>query len=63
MHAAPVPTAVAAVDDDRRPGRTARLGRLTRTSLRRFDRYTLEVFNAGTPYRSGNRRPVDQRQP
>ena len=43
-------------DDGRRPGRTARLGRLTRTSLQRFDRYTLDVFNAGTPYRSGDDR-------
>ena len=39
-------------EDGRRPGRTARLGGLTRTSLRRFDRYTLDVFNAGSPYRS-----------
>ena len=37
---------------DRRPGRTTRLGRLTRASLQRFDRYTLDVFNAGSPYRS-----------
>jgi len=37
----------------RRPGRpTTRLGRITRSSLDRFDRYTLEVFNAGSPYRS-----------
>ena len=28
-------------------GRLTRLGRLTRRSLRRFDRYTLDVFNAG----------------
>jgi hypothetical protein len=39
--------------DGRRPGRpTTRLGRITRSSLDRFDRYTLEVFNAGSPYRS-----------
>jgi hypothetical protein len=29
-----------------------RMGRLTRSSLHRFDRYTLDVFNAGTPYRT-----------
>ena len=34
----------------------SRMGRFTR-SLERFDRYTLEVFNAGTPYRSRNDRP------
>lgn len=39
-------------DDDRRPGRSTRLGRVTRASLQRFDRYTLDVFNAGTPLRS-----------
>ncbi|SOE02896.1 hypothetical protein [Blastococcus haudaquaticus] len=38
--------------DDRGPGRTTRLGRLTRESLQRFDRYTLDVFNAGSPYRA-----------
>ena len=41
----------------RRPGSDTRLGRMsriTRSSLHRFDRYTLDVFNAGTPYgRSG----------
>jgi hypothetical protein len=40
----------------RRPGggmiRLARMGRITRSSLNRFDRYTLDVFNAGSPYRS-----------
>ncbi len=42
--------------DGRGPGRaTTRLGRLTRTSLERFDRYTLEVFNAGTPSRGNDR--------
>jgi hypothetical protein len=37
----------------RRPGSDTRLGRmsrLTRSSLQRFDRYTLDVFNAGTRY-------------
>ncbi len=34
----------------RPPGR---VGRFTRRSLERFDRYTLDVFNAGAPYRSG----------
>jgi hypothetical protein len=32
--------------------RLSRLGRITRTSLDRFDRYTLDVFNAGIPYRT-----------
>lgn len=39
----------------RRPQADTRLGRmsrLTRSSLNRFDRYTLDVFNAGTPTRS-----------
>jgi hypothetical protein len=40
----------------RRPGggesRLRRMGRVTRSSLARFDRYTLDVFNAGSPYRS-----------
>ncbi len=39
----------------RPPGQTdtrlGRLGRLTRRSLDRFDRYTLDVFNPGVPYR------------
>jgi hypothetical protein len=36
----------------RPPGQAGtRLGRFTRTSLRRFDRYTLDVFNPGAPYR------------
>jgi hypothetical protein len=38
----------------RRPesdSRLARMGRITRSSLNRFDRYTLDVFNAGSPYR------------
>ena len=46
---------------DRRPAGRGRGGRapgragsFTRRSLERFDRYTLEVFNAGTPVR-----PVD----
>ena len=42
--------------DDSRPGggegRLSRMGRITRSSLDRFDRYTLDVFNAGHPYRS-----------
>jgi hypothetical protein len=37
----------------RPPGR---VGRFTRRSLERFDRYTLDVFNAGVPYRSGTDR-------
>ena len=32
--------------------RLSRMGRITRSSLDRFDRYTLDVFNAGSPYRS-----------
>jgi hypothetical protein len=40
----------------RRPGggesRLGRMGRITRSSLNRFDRYTLDVFNAGSSYRS-----------
>jgi hypothetical protein len=39
----------------RRPEADTRLGRmsrLTRSSLDRFDRYTLDVFNAGSSYRS-----------
>jgi hypothetical protein len=39
----------------RRPEADTRLGRMsriTRSSLNRFDRYTLDVFNAGSPYRS-----------
>jgi hypothetical protein len=39
----------------RRPesdSRLARMSRITRSSLNRFDRYTLDVFNAGSPYRS-----------
>ena len=32
--------------------RLGRMGRITRSSLNRFDRYTLDVFNAGSPYRS-----------
>ena len=43
----------------RRPGQAAsRIGRFTRNSLERFDRYTLDVFNAGVPSRSGDDRPV-----
>jgi hypothetical protein len=37
----------------RRPEADTRLGRLsriTRSSLRRFDRHTLDVFNPGSPY-------------
>ena len=38
----------------RRPEAGTRLGRLTRSSLHRLDRYTLDVFNPGAPYgRSG----------
>jgi hypothetical protein len=37
----------------RAPGQSAtRVGRFTRRSLERFDRYTLDVFNPGSPYRS-----------
>jgi hypothetical protein len=37
----------------RRPGRAAsRIGRFTRSSLERFDRYTLEVFNPDAPRRT-----------
>jgi len=32
--------------------RLGRMGRITRSSLNRFDRYTLDVFNAGSGYRS-----------
>jgi hypothetical protein len=32
--------------------RLGTVGRFTRSSIERFDRYTLEVFNAGSPYRS-----------
>lgn len=39
--------------DRRRP--TGRLGHLTRRSWERFDSYTLDVFNAGTPYRGSDR--------
>ena len=38
----------------RRPeadGRLGRMSRITRNSLDRFDRYTLDVFNPRTPYR------------
>lgn len=38
---------------NRRPAQAiTRLGRLTRRSLERFDQYTLDVFNAGSPYGS-----------
>jgi hypothetical protein len=33
-------------------GRLGTVGRFTRSSIERFDRYALEVFNARTPYRS-----------
>lgn len=40
---------------ERPPGQASaplsRMRRLTRRSLERFDRYTLEVFNPGAPYR------------
>ena len=41
--------------DGRRPRSVNRLGALTRRSLRRFDRYTLDVFNPGAPYRRSDR--------
>jgi hypothetical protein len=44
----------------RRPGQATtvlgRMGRLTRSSFDRFDRYTLDVFNAGAPYRTRTER-------
>ncbi|HYH73661.1 MAG TPA: hypothetical protein VD764_10600 [Nocardioides sp.] len=40
-----------------RPARLSRMDRFTR-SLERFDRYTLEVFNAGTPYPPRDDRPA-----
>jgi hypothetical protein len=37
----------------RRPdGRLGRMSRITRSSLDRFDRYTLDVFNPRSPYRA-----------
>jgi hypothetical protein len=39
----------------RRPEADNRLGRFTRRSLRRFDRYTLDVFNPGAPYGRSDR--------
>jgi hypothetical protein len=39
-------------DSGRPTRRSTRLARFTRRSLDRFDRYTLEVFNAGRPRRS-----------
>jgi hypothetical protein len=41
--------------DGRRPGGDNRLGRITRRSLSRFDRYTLDVFNPGAPYGRSDR--------
>ena len=41
--------------DGRRPERDNRLGRITRGSLSRLDRYTLDVFNPGTPYGRSDR--------
>ena len=38
----------------RRPKAATRLGRITRSSLRRLDRYTLDVFNPGAPYGRSN---------
>jgi len=37
--------------DGRRPADGARLRHLARRSLRRFDQYTLDVFNPAAPYR------------
>jgi hypothetical protein len=34
------------------PTRLARIGQVTRRSLHRLDRYTVDVFNPGHPYRS-----------
>jgi hypothetical protein len=39
----------------RRPEGDNRLGRITRHSLSRFDRYTLDVFNPGAPYGRSDR--------
>ena len=39
------------------PRPPAAWSRRTRDSLRRFDRYTLEVFNPGPPYDLGTSRP------
>lgn len=43
--------------DRRAPARRRRdrLTTLTRRSWERFDRYTLDVFNAGSPYRDSDR--------
>ena len=41
--------------DGRRPQGDHRLGRITRRSLSRFDRYTLDVFNPGAPYGRSDR--------
>jgi hypothetical protein len=47
--------ATARTHGSRPPGQAttglARMGRFTRRSLARFDRYTLEVFNPGPPFR------------
>lgn len=43
----------------RPPTRLARMGRFTRRSLHRLDRYTLDVFNPGHPYRPDAVRPHD----
>jgi hypothetical protein len=39
-----------------RAERPGRVSSFARNSLARFDRYTLDVFNAGTPTRPGARR-------
>jgi hypothetical protein len=41
----------------RPPTRLARIGRVTRRSLHRLDRYTVDVFNPGHPYRPEATRP------
>ena len=50
----------ARIHGSRPPGQAAeglaRMGRFTRRSLARFDRYTLEVFNPGPPFRPQNDR-------
>ncbi|TFV92072.1 hypothetical protein E4P40_03805 [Blastococcus sp. CT_GayMR20] len=58
MPAAPRPTGRRAPTRDqsnRRPGqattRLGRVGQFTRSSLERFDRYTLDVFNPVPPFR------------
>jgi hypothetical protein len=41
--------------DGRRPEGDNRIGRITRRSLSRFNRYALDVFNPGAPYGRSDR--------